>query len=165
MKTKFQALALAGTAVLAMSFGATGAQAAQVTAQAKAKIVQAVTLTKQSDLNFGTIVPFTAARDVTVSNAGAATCGADLVCAPNTSTAANFTITGSTGSSVSVSYPASVVLKGPGADMPVVLNATAPITLAAGNNLFGFGGRLTVGANQVEGQYTSANFDVTVNYN
>lgn len=165
MKSKFQAAALAGTAILAASFGTTGANAAVREATAKAKIVSAVTVAKVTDLNFGTIVPFTAARDVTVAANGVASCQAGLVCLPGSSTAASFTVTGSAGSTVSVQYPASVTLTGPGAAMAATLDATSTLTLVAGATPFQFGGKLTVGANQIEGSYTTPDFNVDVNYN
>ena len=169
MKSKFQALALAGTAILAMSFGATSAQAAVAEAKAKATVVAAVTVEKTNDLNFGTIVPGSTAGTVTVTNGGAATCtGTGVVCMVNTANAASFDVTGAAGSSVAVTYTDSVSLTGPAGSTPMTatLNKTAtPLTLAAGKTPFAFGGVLNVAASQMAGEYTTANFNVTVNYN
>lgn len=168
MTNKFSKLALATTALFALGIGATGATAAPATtqAQAKAKILKQLTIAKVTDIDFGTIVSGTAASTVGVTTANAQVCGTGLTCT-GTATAAKFTVTGSNNTIVNVTVPATVTLNGGGSSMVATLSA--PATLALGNSgstgtSLVFGGSLAVGAEQADGVYSSADFDVTVNY-
>ena len=161
MTTRFIKAAFAGT-VFAAAFAATGAQAATATATAKAKILSPITVTKTADLDFGTIITSGAAANVTVSTAGARTCGGTLVCT-NPVTAAAFNIAGSV-AAVNISSDASVSLTSGANTMSATLNtskATSPMT--GGTDSFTVGGVLSVGATQADGSY-SGTFTVTVNY-
>ena len=162
MTNRFMKAAFAAT-VTAAAFASTGAQAATATATAQARILQQITVTKNTDLNYATIVTGVAASTVDVDSAGARTCGAGLVCT-GTTTAADFSVVGTVGQVVTISVPASVSLNSGANSMSSTLVASAAtMTLAATNN-FQVGGTLSVGANQADGVYTSPNFTVTVNY-
>ncbi len=161
MKTAFVKAAILGSVIA--SLGATSAQAATATATARAKILRQVTLTNTSDLQFGTIVSGTAASTVGISAAGARTCGAGLVCS-GTTTAAGFTIGGTTGQVVTISVPASVTLNSGTNNMTATLAASAAsATMVANAGSFTVGGSLGVGANQADGDYTGT-FTVTADY-
>ncbi len=159
------ALALASTPAMA---------AAPVTKQAnaQAKIFRPLTLTKNTDLDFGTIViagtSFTG-EDVHVDQSGAvATCGGgtNLVCSDPT-TAANFTVIGTNNQTVTLTVPATVTLNGSnGGSLDMAVDAPASVALGASGNSgvdFGIGGTLTIDSSTVDGVYT-AQFDVTAEY-
>lgn len=169
MKTTFNKLALLSTAVFAIGLGATTASAASINATAKAKVIAKVSLTKQSDLDFGQIVTGPAASTVDISQANVRTCGAGLTCV-GTSTAGNFTVFGQNNEVVRISVPASVTLNNTSGTGTMVATLNAPATLNLGTTgqgagvAFRVGGTLGVGANQAEGVYASNDFAVTADY-
>lgn len=169
MTNRFSKFALATTALLALGLGATGASAAPASADAvgKARVMQQLTITKNSDLDFGTIVGGAAPSLVGVSATGAITCGTGLTCT-GTTLPAKFTIVGSKNETVSILMPATLVLtNGSGGSMVAVLNKVATLDLgdtAKTGTVLSFGGTLAVGAAQADGVYASPNFAVTVNY-
>jgi len=159
-------IALASSALVALSMGSTGAQAATDTATATANILEVVTVTQNANLNFGTIVPDSGvgatSGTVAISAAGTRTCAANLVCSLAT-TAAGFDVTGSTGQTVDVSVPASVTLNGGGSSMSATLSGSAATIVLDGTDAFTVGGTLTVGVDQTSASYTGT-FTVTVDY-
>ncbi len=163
MATKFlkSAIVLAAGATAFMSGTA---HAANATATARANILQQVTVTNTSDLQFGTIVTGAASSTVVISSTGARTCGVGLTCS-GTTTAAGFNVTGTSGQVVTIASAASVSLtNGSGGTMTATLTpSAATATLGATGANFTVGGTLTVGANQADGAY-SGTFNVTVNY-
>ncbi len=159
-------LALATTALLAMGSTAASAAPASANAVAKAKVLKQLTITKNSDLDFGTIVTGTAASTVSVDAAGVLTCGAGLTCS-QTPAAAKFTVTGSNNAVVTVTAPTSVTLASGTNTMTASLSVQPTLNLGSSGNTgtaFSFGGTLNVGANQADGVYASPNFAVTVDY-
>ncbi|WP_324261860.1 DUF4402 domain-containing protein [Altererythrobacter sp. H2] len=85
----------AGAAIAAMALASAANAAETATATATADVVQAFTVTKDADLDFGAIVVDPAGGDVTVSAAGVLSCGAGFVC-HGTNSAAAFSIDGGT---------------------------------------------------------------------
>lgn len=163
MKTRLIKAAVLGSVIASLGMGATSAQAATASATARAKILRQVTLTNTSDLQFGTIVSGAAASTVGIDSAGARTCGAGLVCS-GTTTAAGFTIGGTTGQVVTISVPASVSLASGTNSMTATLAASsATATMVANAGSFTVGGTLVVGASQADGDY-SGTFTATANY-
>lgn len=162
MKTVFIKAALAATAMASLGLGATAANAATANAEARATILSPVVVTNTSPLDYGLIAAGAGASTVAVSTAGARTCGAGLVCTGAT-TAANFTVVGVVGQTVSVSVPANVTLSAGANNMTSTLVSSAPTIILDGTDGFSVGGTLSVGANQAAGAYTG-NFTVTVNY-
>lgn len=161
--------AIIGAAVAAVAMSAGTAHAATATGQAKAKILRQITLTNTSDLQFATVISGATASTVTVSTAGAVTCGASLTCT-GTTTAANFDIQGTNNAVVLYGGDASVSLTGDlGGSMTAALSysGTGSVTLTAGpgttGGSFQVGGVLSVGSNQTSGNYTGT-FNVTANY-
>lgn len=156
---------LAGSAMLALGLSANSAQAATATADAKAQIIKAITVTQKNDLDFGTIVSSAAASTVTLTAAGARTCGVGLVCA-GTPVAAKFEIGGTAAQLVNISTSNATLASVGNTSMPAVLTVSAStMTLAgvAATDAFTVGGVLSVGVNQGQGVY-AGNFTVTVNY-
>ena len=116
-----------------------------------------------SELKFGSIASAAAPGTVTISTASTPTRQVVGVTAMGTDfDNAKFTVTGELGMKYNVTLDANVTLTGPGADMNVVLNKSANNT---GNALGDFyvGGVLTVGANQLKGDYAGT-FAVTIAY-
>jgi hypothetical protein len=164
MKKIYSAVA-AGTAVAAVTLGATGASAATATANASANIVQAITITEDDALDFATIVPGAAASTVQISAAGARTCGAGLTCS-GTHSAGNFTASGTANQPVAFGVDASTTLTSGANSMSVTglaLSAATGTTDAGGDATFSVGGTLNVGANQAAGLYTGT-YNVSANY-
>lgn len=86
----------AGAAVAAMALASAANAAETATATAQADVVQAFTVTKDADLDFGAIVVDPAGGDVTVSAAGVLTCGGGAFVCHGTSSAAAFSVDGGT---------------------------------------------------------------------
>ncbi|MEP3723109.1 MAG: DUF4402 domain-containing protein, partial [Parasphingorhabdus sp.] len=138
--SKFIKAALASSVLAASVMGANAAQAATASADARANILQQVTVTSDgSDLDFGTIVTGATASSVVISSAGALTCGTGLVCSGTTS-AAGFDVTGTTGEIVTVSSDASVTLTGPSDTMTASLTPSASTITLDGTDGFTVGG-------------------------
>lgn len=168
MTNRFNKLALATTALVSLGLASTGASAAPASANAvaKATVLKQLTITKNADLNFGTIVTGTAASTVAVDAAGALTCGAGLTCS-QTPSAARFTVTGTNNTVITVTTPATVTLASGTNTMTASLSVQPTLNLGNSGNTgtaFSFGGTLNVGANQADGVYATPDFAVTVNY-
>ena len=163
MKIMGMKRALAGAALAALAMNASAAHAASATATAKAKILAPLTINNTSDLDFGTIVSGTVASTVAVTTAGAATCGSGLTCIGTTS-AAGFSLGGTSGAAVGISGPATVTLTSGSNNMTASLAySAASVTLTGTGGTFSVGGTLNVGASQAAGNY-SGTFNVTANY-
>ena len=165
MRNKLYSAMLAGSAVLATTLGATSANAASAPANATANIVQAITITENAVLNFGTIVPGASASSVTIDTGNVKTCGAGLTCS-GSSVSGLFTATGTANQAVSISVGGATTLTGPGTAMPLgsltLSNATATLS-AGGTTTFTVGGTLSVNASQAAGVYNGT-YTVNVNY-
>ncbi len=161
--------ALVGTVFAAAALAGTSAQAAGASATASATILTQVTVTKDFDLDFGTIAIGTSGGDVTVGNTNNRTCGAGLVCSA-AARSASFTIGGAPNQLVGITIDPSVTLNRitptvGGASMTATLaTSAATATLSAtGAATFAAGGVLTVPSTQAAGGYQGT-FSVTVNY-
>ncbi len=149
-------------AALALTTPANAANTAQ--ANATVNIVSPLSLTKNSDLNFGTVVGPFASQVVHVDTTGARNCGG-LTCS-GTFGAATFTVTGTPDQDVTLTIPNSVTLNGPSGSLNVDMSTDKPAdpTLnSAGSASFGVGGKLTIPSGTTDGVYTNT-FDVTANY-
>ncbi len=164
MKNQMLKAIVATTTLAAIGLGATAANAATANATARAKILRQLTVINTSDLQFGVIVTGAAASTVAVSTAGVVTCGAGLVCT-GTTTAAGFTIGGTTGQVATISVPASVTLTNAllTTMSASLVSSAATVPLVANAGAFTVGGTLSVAANQQDGDYTGT-FTATVNY-
>lgn len=164
---------LISAGALAVAFVTTPAIAAAAntaTANASVNIVSPLTLQKDADLNFGTIVgPFTG-QIVHVNASGLSDCATVGLTCSGTPASAKFTVTGTKGQPVVLTIPNSVVLNntGPGGgSLNVDLSGDKPVnpTLdgTTGKASFAIGGKLTLASGATDGLYTST-FDVTANY-
>lgn len=145
--------------------------AASVDGTAETEILQPLTLTQVSVLDFGSIVPGTVAGRINIRrNDGACVAQGGAMLIGTNCQRGEFLITGPARQRVRVTTaPAPITLSrsGGGASMTmdrVRINGGANKRLnAAGERTFYVSGRLLVGANQAEGVYDGT-FDVTVDY-
>lgn len=165
MKTRNILMAAALVAVVAAP---ASVKAASDSATASATIAAAVTVTKQTDLEFGLISPTAVAGTVTVSDAGARSGDVNVELLSGASPSqASFLVSGAANQSISVTIPTSAALTGPGTDMTATLSQTEAGTQTldgSGNFTVDVGADLAVGASQTAGSY-SGSFNVTVIYN
>jgi hypothetical protein len=169
MKNKFFPMALFAVG-LATAANAQNS-ATENTTTASAQIVVPITISKGSDLNFGSIVRSTPGGTVVLAPSGTVTpTGVTMFSGAGTvaTSAAEYTISGESGTAYVITLPANnaVVLS----DGTNTMNLTAFIhnasgTFGASPETFQVGATLNVGANQVAGNYVSPAFDVTVAYN
>lgn len=148
MTNKFR-MGAAGIAIAAAFSMASAAQAADTaTATATAEVVQALTLQKDADMDFGKVV-VAGAGTVDLATDGTPTCSANITCYSTTS-AADFSITtGSIGKSVTVNLPSATDLIRVGAVDPGTGYAAADkieldtfTTDATSNNILDGGGNV-----------------------
>lgn len=156
------ALALAASPAAAASVGAA------TPATAKAVIVKPLTLQKQFDMDFGSIVVQDSGT-ITLDTTGAVVCTASLTCAA-TGTPAEYKVTGTNNQTVQITKP-DVTLKNSansGTDLTLVLNGYGPTSVTLPNSgttgiNFKLGGSIAIPANVKDGTY-SGDLNVTVNY-
>lgn len=168
----------AGAAIVAALGLASAANAAPVTAtaNANAEVVRALTIVKDTDLDFGKIA-VAGAGTVTVDPDGTVSaCTANLTCYSTTSGAKFDVTTGSIGATLTVTLPANATLlraggtAGTASDELELASYTTDATDTAGvytislvddgsgaNGVgtFSFGGTLTFDGSEVEGVYTT----------
>ena len=181
MKSRFHTLNLLGWLLAA---GLVSGQAmAQSTATASATILRPITITKTSDMNFGNVVPSSAAGTVVLSPTNSRTPdGGVTIMTTQTGTvaAASFTVEGEAAATYTLLLPAAdVTLASPSSAVMQVTNFTSDVGTGAGEGLLSgtastpgtagtqlihVGGKLKVGTNQVPGLYTGS-VSVTVAYN
>ncbi len=169
MKTSLKLFALG---LVLAGFGMNANAQNSVNNNATAVVKQALTITKGSDLSFGT---FSGLSDgistVIMSNAGARTGTADLI--GTDGGAGTFSITGEPSQQVAITLPASATTLSDGASHTMTIAAAsyncdktiAGVALdGSGNLTISVGATLSVGNNQNAGSYTGT-FAVSVNYN
>lgn len=158
-------LASAATPALAQS-------SANASGTATAKIIRPITVTKNADLAFGTLVR--GAGTATVSNAGARSTGGAVVALSSTTAGnAQFTIDGEGGQAISVVVPTTVTMTRVGGSETLDVTTTndAPVSPALSNSLGSagslvvkVGGSLTLTAATATGDY-SGPLVVSASYN
>jgi spore coat protein U-like protein len=167
---KLAALALAISA-------ATGAMAATINATSSSTVVTPISITKAADLAFGSFASGSSSGTVTISPDGSRTLGGGALgvgTQSGTTTAAQFTVTGQSGFTYSISVSGTALTSGSDnmAFTPIsALTASAITTgtvssgtLTGGTQSIYVGGSLTVAANQAPGTY-SGTVTATVDYN
>lgn len=130
-----------------------------------------LTITKNSDLVFGTIAPGISPGSVTISHSNNAVSsnGVSLLSVGPVRNRATFTIRGPLGTPFSVSIPSSIQLTSGGLT-PMNLNLTKNLpntnnSIPAGGSIVLYiGGTLQINSNQPSGNYTGS-VTVTINYN
>lgn len=164
------------TALAAAQQASAQTVSATATASATAAILQPVTLVKNTDLSFGSLVrPSIGANTVTIdqsSGARSLSGGGDASLAASTNSRATYSVGGEGGASFSVTVPGSFTLTRTGGTetLPVSLAASAQSGSlngslgSVGTANFGVGGSLPLSSSTVPGDYHGT-FDVTVGYN
>ncbi len=166
---KLTTLALAVFGLILGSY-AFAQNSATTSANATARIVTPITLTKTSDMNFGDVVPSGVAGTVQLSPAGARVAGGGAALGSAAGVAAaGFTVAGQANYNYSITLPASTTVNDGGPNNMTVNAFTSNPTPtgnlgAGGSQALLVGATLNVGANQVTGVYTGT-FNVTVTYN
>jgi hypothetical protein len=170
MNKSFRSKALAATGVALTLIGAPAAAAPTSVSngpvQAHATIVKPLTLTKVSDMDFGSIV----VQDngtASLSNTGALVCPATLTCAAS-GTPAEYTVTGSNNQVVFVTKPNVTLTNQSDSTQTLTLVLTGPASVTLPNSgtsgiNFKLGGDLAIAASTKEGVY-QGDLAVTVNY-
>ena len=162
-------LSAAATLMVAGSLSA-AQNSANTSANATARIISPITLTKVTDLNFGDVVPSGVAGTVTVTpaalrtSAGGASLGNGAAV-----TAASFTVGGQGSATYTITLPAAAVTLTSGANTMTVDTFTSNPSgtgalSAGGSQTLNVGANLNVGISQATGTY-SGSFSVTVAYN
>lgn len=173
-KKDFGKLALA-SAVVVGTFAASPSFAAAVSddATSTATVVAPIAITKAQDMSFGEFSAGTGGT-VVLTTAGAASETGDVVLTGGTATAAQFTVTGQTDASFSISVTddelthtdtTTTMTLATAHDLDAT-SSDSPVsgTLALGTQTIYVGGTLTVAADQLPGVY-SGTVTATVNYN
>ncbi|MCI0507138.1 MAG: DUF4402 domain-containing protein [Gammaproteobacteria bacterium] len=171
-----------GTAILMMGAVSSQVHAASASTSASANVVAPITITQNTALDFGTLIPDTAVQTVAVTAAGAIS-ASGAVTLVGGHAAGNFTVQGTAGESYVITDPGVVVITAGANTMNVdtwifttadCIEATAAacgggatvipgVAPALGSDTMTVGATLHVGANQAAGAYT-ATFNMTVNY-
>jgi Mat/Ecp fimbriae major subunit len=157
---RLAALALLGAMPLAP------VEAAQVTIQANANVVKALTFTSKQDLDFGTVMPAASGTTtVSMSMAGAITCPATATCT-GAARPAIFNVQGTNKGTVRVIAAASdLVNAANGSTMRFTPAAPATVTLTnsgAPGTDFNVGGSIAI-PSTADGTYVG-NIEITVDY-
>lgn len=164
MRTLKSVIALAAVAA-AMTAGS--AMAADATGTANASIVQAIAISEDTQMSFGSVSPSTTASGTVVLSATGGTTDSNVTrLSGGTAAAGAFTVTGGTGATYALTLPASDVTLTSGGDTMTAGSFTSNSsgTLTGGSESFGVGATLNVGISQAAGTYTGS-YTVTVNYN
>ena len=176
MKTTILKFFTLSAAIFAFSTISFGQQEGTASATSSVTIIKPITITKERDLVFGSIVSSTTS-DVVVTLTAAQTPsvtatgfgvneGDPLSVTGDTRTSAQFDITGDANKTFSIIHDATVTMAGLGASMTVTLSKNlndSGNALSLGAATLYMGGSFTIPADQTEGLY-SGQFDVTVAY-
>lgn len=168
MNKSLLSLTLATTAVIAASANAAPTSVSNGPVQAHATIVKPLTLTKVSDMDFGSIV--VQDNGVAVLNPdGSFTCDPTLTCS-GPGTAAQYHVTGTNNQVVQITKPDVTLTNAgnPGTPLTLVLNNHGPATVTLPNSGsagidFNLGGQISIPATVKDGVYAGT-LAVTVNY-
>ena len=160
---------LVAAMVVALASVGGGVARASGTAEAKVEVTFPIFIEKTRDLDFGNIVPGPAGGTVQMSTAGVRTfTGSPVAGNAADEGPAIFKVTGVAGEGYDIVLPDPFMLEGPGDDMLVDGIASTPsgsgVLGIGGDQSFGVGATLHVGADQTPGAYTKS-FEVTVTYN
>ena len=145
-----------------------------LTNQATATVFRPISVTKSSDLNFGTIVrPGSGSGTVTIdADTGVRSFAGGVLATPNNAASrAGYVVSGEGGQAFSITVPPSIVMTKGASSLTVTTTAThtgsqvlSSAIGSAGGYGFGVGGSFPVTSTTATGTYTGS-FTVTVNYN
>ena len=134
------------------------------------KVRAPISITKNRDLDFGTVIANSGAGGtLAVSPGGTRTPGGSVsALASSTFSAAQFTVSGTATATYSITLPASVTITRGASSMTVTTFSSSPASTGTlgtgGSQILTVGAVLNVGANQADGDYAGT-FSVTVAYN
>ncbi len=147
----------------------TGASAsASASAEAKATVVTVISITKTSDLNFGSFAPSATDGTISVELTGTRSVTGGITLLDQEGKRALFTVNGTPNASYYVKLPTEdIPLTGPQGADPLIITSLVHnaegLLDEDGEEQFSVGGTLSVKANQPAGEYTGT-FDVIVAY-
>ena len=159
-----------------LSATAAAAPALATDASGSITVIRPLTVTKDADLDFGTVIrPSSGSGSASVGNNGMFSASGGAVGLDSTTkSAAQFTLNGEGGQSVSVTVPATFTLSDGSSNSLTVtttndLTNTAATTLSnslgsAGSNVFHVGGSIPITSTTATGAY-SGTLTVTASYN
>lgn len=162
-------IALATAAVSVFAVPALAQNSADVSTTGSTTILAPISIAKNTDLQFGSVVrPSAGTNDVVIdATTGARTLSGagDAALTASTAGRATYTVTGQADATFSISTPATFDMANGGDTLTVTLASSAATgTLTAGTASFGVGGSFPIDDDTTTGAYTGA-FDVTVAYN
>ena len=169
-------IALAAVALSVIAAPALAQTSATQSTTASATIVQPITLTKNSDLAFGSVVkPTSGTNTVTINETTGArtkTGAGDAALATSTTSRAAFSVGGEGGQTFSITVPSTATMTRSGGSETLTVNLVKTGTSgtlsgsigSAGTASFGVGGNFDVDSTTVSGAY-SGSFNTTVAYN
>jgi len=169
VKTKL-ILAVAALGLAGSAFAQTSATAS---ANSSARVIQGITLAKDADMAFGTVVkPSSGSGTYTIGNGAdtIAVTGTGAVAAAGTTSRAKFTATGEGGQSFAITVPATMTMTSGANNITVNLTTASSTGLlsgtvgSAGTAAVNVGGNFSISNTQASGDY-SGSFNVTVAYN
>lgn len=174
MKTTILKFFTLSAAIFAFSTISFGQDTDNATASAGANIIRPLTITKESDLHFGDLVPSTEGSVIVkMEQDGTISSAAQYYLSTVTRTAASFTITGQPLHSYNINADATVTLAGQDAaagstmvltfDPSLDIDGTSLTMPETGTQNLSLGGSLALAKNQQAGTYT-VDFNVTVAY-
>lgn len=162
------------TLVIAILGFSTASFAQSASATGSVRLLTPISIVKNLDLRFGSVLTNNAAGTVVIGHTGASvrTMGTytDLTTGADAYGAAKFTVSGTKSQKFAVTLPTTLSLAGPTGSTPLTVDTfttdfTAGGTLdATGTKVILVGAKLTIPANQEGGTY-SGTFNVTVAYN
>jgi hypothetical protein len=146
-------------------------RSASSSANASAKVIQGIQITKTSDLHFGALIPSTGGT-VTVAVSGGRTYTGYMTMLSSSSfpvAAANFTLMGAPTQAYTVTLPTTAILTRQGGSDTLLVGSFTSSPFASGtldtngNGSLAVGGTLTIPGSQTPGYY-AGQFTVTLSY-
>lgn len=174
--TRLMKIAAVVAALSAFAAPAYAQSSATQSTTGSVKIIQPMTMAKDTDLAFGSVVkPNSGTNTVAIDASNgtrALSGGGDAALAPSTSGRATYTVTGEGGQTFSITTPTTFDMTRQGGSETITVTLTksaATGTLSgslgsSGTATFGVGGSFSVASSTATGAY-SGTFDVTVAYN
>ena len=168
-------IALCAAAASAVAAPALAQSSSTQSTSSSTRIIQPLTLAKNTDLAFGSVVkPSSSTNTVGVdaaSGARALSGGGDAALAPSSAGRATYAVSGEGGQTFSISTPATFDMLRQGGTDTITVNLAPSATSgtisgslgSAGTASFGIGGSFAVAPSTASGAYTGS-FDATVAY-
>lgn len=165
---KFVKFGLAAAIVAGVATPASAQLTNSATADSSVSIIVPISITKSTDLLFGTVAkPLTGSGTVAINaTSGARSVAGGVVGMTGTTGRATFAVTGDTNRTFAATIPANFTLSNgtPADNITVTLTSDVPTALTAGAATIGVGGSFSLASAQTVGAYTGS-FAVSVAYN